>query len=245
MSQAAIRPVRQAAIRRALAWALALLANGALIAIILVAPRPPPAPANPGSIDLILVTLPTPLIEPAERPAEIDAPPPPQPDPAAALETVDRTADEAPLSADPDDDGVMMDESPADVSAAGLPDYEIIALPRTSAPSGTASFIRDIFCQTASDATREAGDCPHDAQADGLSMTRYATAAGRDEALQAALGIGLTAGQIRALFQGNDLGLADLSGQSTLADTAQRPTSSADQMRDSLPPQHPDPAFGD
>ena len=30
-----------------------------------------------------------------------------------------------------------------------------------------------------------------------------------------------------------------------IADVASRPTSSADQMRDSLPPLHPDPAFGD
>ena len=55
----------------------------------------------------------------------------------------------------------------------------------------------------------------------------------------------LTDMQIRALYAGRGLPVRDLEGQSTLADPTGRMTSSADQMRDSLPPLVPDPAFGD
>ena len=54
-----------------------------------------------------------------------------------------------------------------------------------------------------------------------------------------------TADQIRALFARNPYPGRDLGGQATLADANGRPASSADQMRDTLPPLIPDPAFGD
>ena len=75
-------------------------------------------------------------------------------------------------------------------------------------------------------------------------MLRYASPENIARA-QNAFNLG-TADDIRALFgEGPALGLADLAGQPTLADTSERPTSASDEMRDTLPPRHPDPAFGD
>ena len=52
-------------------------------------------------------------------------------------------------------------------------------------------------------------------------------------------------GSYEGLRHRRGLPVRDLEGQSTLADPTGRTTSSADQMRDSLPPLVPDPAFGD
>lgn len=250
MGQAAVRPVRETIYRRALAWALALAANGALIAVILLMPRITPAPEPLDVIDLVFVTMPLPEVEAEETPPEIAPAPEPEVEPeaepeAAEPDTVPDRDDAAVINAPPEDDDDIIEDSSGAGIVSVMPDYGIAELPETAAPTGTPFIIREIFCQTSSDATREAGHCPEDAHPDGLSLLRFATGSSADEALQAALGMGLTAEEIRALFERDGLPLADLSGEPALADTSSRPTSSSDEMRDSLPPRHPDPAFGD
>tara|TARA_R110002096_G_scaffold200286_2_gene384174 strand:- start:3720 stop:4478 length:759 start_codon:yes stop_codon:yes gene_type:complete len=252
LGQAAVRPVRETIYRRALAWALALAANGALIALVLLTPRIVPAPEPLDVIDLVFVTMPLPEVEAEETPPEFaPAPEPevevePEAEPEAAEpETVPDRDDAAVINAPPEDDDDIIEDSSGAGMVSVMPDYGIVELPETAAVTGTPFIIREIFCQTSSDATREAGHCPEGAHPDGLSLLRFATGANADEALQEALAIGLTAEQIRALFEEGGLPLADLSGEPTLADTSTRQTSSSDEMRDSLPPRHPDPAFGD
>ena len=244
MGQAAVRPGRETVLRRALAWALALAANGVLIALIVLAPRSVPAPTPLNVVDLVLVAARTPEVEPVERPPEIAAEPAPRRVEPVREQTIDAPS-AAPMIRTSEDEEDEVEEQPDHITTDRLPDGAFIVLPPPPAPGGTSFVLREIFCMTSSDATREAGDCPGDRNADGLALLRYATGAANDEALQAALGLGLSSDQIRALFAGDGLPLADLTGESTLADTAQRPTSSSDEMRDSLPPRHPDPAFGD
>ncbi len=251
MGQAAVRPVRETVIRRALAWALALMANGALIASIVLVPRSAPAPAPSTIVDLVLIAAlpPEPEPEPLVSPPETAAAPTPQQIEPARLQSSDAPADAATVrtSADDDEDEIEdeIEVRPDDLAANRLPDGAVFILPPPAAAGTTAGFIREIFCMTSSEASREAGGCADDPHGEGLSLLRYATGAANDEALQAALGLGLSAAEIRALFAGDGLPLADLTGEPALADASQRPTSSADQMRDSLPPRHPDPAFGD
>jgi protein TonB len=253
LGQAAVRPVRETVTRRALAWALALLANGALIALILLVPRTPSAPAGLMAIDLVLVSPPEPETAPVEPPVEAAPEPlpeslpesPPERDEAARTQIADDTDDQAIISSNATIDESMIEEGLAGVITDGLPDYGITALTETAALTGTPFVIREIFCMTSSEATREAGHCPDDPDPDGLSMLRYASEANIAAGLRAAIGHGMSLEEIRASFEGDGLPLNDLGGQPTLADGSQRPTSSADQMRDSLPPQHPDPAFGD
>lgn len=250
MGQAAVRAA-YASPRRVLAWALALLVNGILLALILLAPRTPVEPPPLHIINLVLVAdalppvEPEPEVEPVEIPADPVPAPPPDRDVAQDLQSRNDPVDEQQHNGSPADDEALADDRSAAVSATGLADYEIIALPETAALSGTPFVIREIFCLTSSEATREAGHCPDGPDPDGLSMLRYASDANLEAGLRAAIGHGMSPEQIRALFEGDGLPLADLSGEPTLADVGQRPTSSADQMRDSLPPRHPDPAFRD
>ncbi|WP_339743235.1 hypothetical protein [uncultured Maricaulis sp.] len=245
MGQAAVRPVREIVIRRTLAWALAFAANGALIVLILVAPRPPAAPAALTAIDLVLVATPEPEIEPDDSPPEIAPSPPAQADMATATQARDESDDEQVVNADLADDEEALTDNPTDSPQQGLAAYEISALPETAALTGTPFIVREIFCMTSSEANREAGHCSDDPDPDGLAMLRFASDANLAAGQQAAIGHGMSAEQIHALFEGDGLGLTDLRGRPTLADTSRRPTSSADQMRDSLPPRHPDPVFGD
>lgn len=231
--------------RRTLAWALAFAANGALIVLILVTPRPPAAPAALTAIDLVLVADPEPQIEPDDNPPEIAPSPPAQADTATLTQSHDERDDEQAINADIADDEAALTDSLTDTQQQGLAAYEISDLPETAALTGTPFIVREIFCMTSSEATREAGHCRDDPDADGLAMLRFANDANLAAGQQAAIGYGMSAEQIHALFEGDGLGLADLRGQPTLADSGSIPTSSADQMRDSLPPRHPDPVFGD
>lgn len=104
--------------------------------------------------------------------------------------------------------------------------------------------MHDVLCMATSEATRRAAACPPGTDEDGLPMLQYASPENLARA-RAAFNLG-SADEIRALFgEGAALGTRDLSGQPTLADGSERPTSSSDEMRDTLPPLHPDPAFGD
>ncbi len=245
MGQAAVRPVREIVMRRTLAWALAFAANGALIVLILVTPRPPAAPAALTTIDLVLVAAPESEIAPVETPPEIAPLEPAQADPVPPTQTRDASDAGQAVNADLAADEEQANDRLADDQQSGLAGYEISALPETAALTGTPFIVREIFCRTSSEATREAGHCRDDPDADGLAMLRFASDANLAAGQQAAIGHEMSAEQIHALFEGDGLGLADLRGQSTLADSGSIPTSSADQMRDSLPPRHPDPVFGD
>ncbi|WP_417482792.1 hypothetical protein [Maricaulis sp.] len=255
MGQAAVRPEFLTA-RRALAWALALLANGALIGLVLLAPRPRTGPPTLQTIDLVLVAAALPETEavPDEPPVAPDPEPVPDPDPAPdprpepeerpESQTSDAPETQAISGNEGETDEGEIDSSQPGLGADGLPDYGIVALPETAALTGTPFVIREVFCLTSSDATREAGHCPDGPDPEGLSMLRYASDGNIEAGMRAAIASGLSAAEIRALFEDEGLPLADLSGQPTMADPGARATSSADQMRDSLPPRHPDPAFG-
>ena len=245
MGQAAVRPAREAVIRRTLAWVLALAANGALIGLIVITPRTSPMAVDLGVIDLVLVAAPEPEIEPDETPPEIAPPLPPQAGTAAVTQARDEGDDEQLVNASLADAEEILDDRLTDRQQQGLPASGNFAFPETAAQAGTPVIIREIFCMTASDANREAGHCSDDPDSNGLALLRFASDANLEAGLQAATAQGLSNEQIRALFEEGGLGLADLGGQPTLADTNGSPTSSADQMRDSLPARHPDPVFGD
>ncbi|WP_417478181.1 hypothetical protein [Maricaulis sp.] len=250
MGQAAVRPafVR---LRHVLAWALAVMANGVLLTIILLVPRTPVHTPPLSVIELQLVVEaapdpePEPEVEPEIEPEIEPLDPPPDPEDATDPDSREATADQQQANARPTDDESLVNGSLAAGEPTGLAGYAIGALPESAALTGTPFVIREIFCLTSSEATREAGHCPDGPDPDGLSMLRYASEANLEAGQRAAIGHGLSPEQIRALFERDGLPLADLSGQPTLADTSQSPTSSADQMRDSLPPRHPDPAFRD
>lgn len=250
LGQAAVRPAREAVSRRALSWTLALSVNGVLIMGLLLVPREAGAPSRPDVINLVLVS--PPLTPPVPVEAE-DTPI----EPEAAAEA-SRDAPAAPPAADtsPELAGREVESGEADDEAAsgepsseaeiiGLPEYDTAAVPYSGGPGSTPYFLREVFCLTSSEATREAGHCPDDPDPDGLSMLRYASDANIAAGQRAATGLGMSPEEIRALFESDGLPLADLRGQSSLADPTQRSTSSSDEMRDSLPPRHPDPAFGD
>lgn len=249
MGQAvAVRAVEDTVWRRALPWAAGLGVNALMLGAIILSPRPEPAPPPLHVIDLHLIITPPakvdeidPVLEAAE-PDEPVSPATPQRD-ETGIEPVTVTGPAQTEAEDDEEDeaGLAPDAS----APRALPDYGITALPALRARGSTADALREIFCLTSSGASREAADCPMVPESEAFALLRAAT---NDDALAPAefgLGIGLDAAEIRALFDGEGLPLADLSGQSSLADTSQRPTSSADSMRDSLPPRHPDPAFGD
>lgn len=247
MGRTAVSP-HPVPVRRALSWGLALLANSGLIALILLAPKLPAGPPPMQSIDLVLLPSPQPETEPVVEPA-----PPVSPEVQPAPETpqvvqpeqrnaVDAAATEA---AAPEEDAAIPDDASQPLTATGLPDYGISTLENESAPGETAFVIREVFCLTASEATRDAGHCPDTFQSDGRSMLGYASGTNREAGQRAAIGHGLSPEEMRALFEAEGRQMIDLSGQATLADTSTRSTSSSDDMRDSLPALHPDPAFGD
>lgn len=251
MGVALFAPPTETVRRRLLAGGLSIAANGALLVLLIVLPhrfatvepRPP--------LDVVLVTLPP---EPADEPETPADPPEPQPETVAPqhadiaaepAEPLADTADEAPpareQAAEEDDDDVQ--------SGGGFPlrPAEIIGnarpLPEGSGSGSTGYAVREIFCLSTSDANRDALNCPPGDGSEGLPMLEFASP--ENIARAEAAFAGLDAGEIRALFSGQALPVRDLTGQPALADPSTRSTSSADQMRDSLPPLIPDPAFGD
>lgn len=253
--------------RQLIAGALAIAINAALIAGLLFIPRDLPAPADASVVSVVLVPRPAPAAEPvAQEPDPLDAEAPePEPEPEPTTETEPDLApesepipDEAPprpteLAQAP---GTPEDEDednapPADQAAAvpspggGFPqlDFGGDPLPFPAGPGSTSFVTREIFCLSYSEANRDAGNCPDGALEDGLSMLRYADPE-EIARVEAMMQMQLS-GEIQAILSARAFPGRDLSGQSTLADPSSRATSSADQMRDSLPALVPDPAFGD
>jgi hypothetical protein len=148
----------------------------------------------------------------------------------------------AEAESDEDDDAETPAE-PARVGGAAATGLANEVLPYPAGPGSTEFAVREIFCLSTSDANRDALRCPPPDGSEGLPMLQYASPENLAKA-EAAFAE-LTQAQIRALFAGRGLPVRDLAGQPTLADPSSRPTSSADQMRDTLPPLIPDPAFGD
>lgn len=251
--------------RQLIAGALAIAINAALIAGLLFIPRDLPAPADTSVVSVVLVPRPAPAAEPI--PQEPDQPEveAPEPEPEPTPETEPESAPEpepVPDEAQPRPSelalvpGTPEDEdednaSPADQAAAvpsqggGFPqiDFGGDALAFPAGPGSTNFVTREIFCLSSSEANREAGNCPDGALEDGLSMLRYADPE-EIARVEAMMQMQLS-GEIQAILSARAFPGRDLSGQSTLADPSSRATSSADQMRDSLPALVPDPAFGD
>ena len=199
-------------------------------------------PEIPDSVDVVFLTAPEPVLSPPPEPEPLPqisppepavAPPPPSDTPAVP----DTILPAAGTAVETDDED---EENAATISnSQRLAAYEVQPINIGPPPGSTARFLQDIFCATTPDATREAADCDR-TDYDVTALLR-STGTHDPEALNAAFGLDLTPEQIRAMF---GVTRHELSGQPTL-DTTNRPTSSSDQMRDTLPPQVVDPSFGD
>lgn len=223
--------------RRVIAGATALLANLLLLALVFAVPRPDHAARELPPFEITLVTLPEPVVETQEEtvtPDEHVEDDQPETRPAEAPNQVPALT-AAPLPPQTDEE----DEPATITSLRGL--TSPMPLPNTT--TATQSVLQSLFCSTTSDVNRNGLPCPDQTgPAGGVFARSYS-----DEelgALQAAFGLNLSADQIRALFSDGPP-VRDLTGQPTLTSQHSQHTSSADSMRDSLPPLHPDPAFGD
>lgn len=258
MGVAFLTPPSEHLRRRLIAGALALAINAGLVAGLALLPRSSHSPVEPDPVEIVFVSLePPPVAEPEPEPDTeseiiVDPVPPPEgePEPNAPADIPPELVAAAPPAPTGE---IAPDEEDEDREAttgggvsltpptlADLDRYGVQALPRNA----TNDTVRDVLCFATSEATRRSVACRGEIGEDGLPMLRFASPENRARG-EAAFAMG-TPEQIRALFgDAPPLGLDDLSGEPTLADTSQRPTSSADQMRDTLPPRHPDPAFGD
>lgn len=248
MGVALFAPPTEVLRRRLLAGALSIAANGALLLLLILLPHRFASTERPDAIDVVFVTLPPPsqpveAVEPDPEPVAEEPPDevveaiPPAPSTARA---------ETSAPAEPEEQ-VEEDETPAGGGGAPQPPTEFIGdavpLPNGINGGGARGVVRDVFCLSTSDANRDALGCPPSDASEGLPMLQFASP--ENIAKAEAAFANLTDMQIRALYAGRGLPVRDLEGQSTLADPTGRMTSSADQMRDTLPPLVPDPAFGD
>lgn len=240
--------------RRVIAGALAVMANALLLALILLTPRHMLDPAEPDVVEVILVELPveteeapaeerpvqdTPVEQEAEPEADDNAPE----DTSQAPEPVAPAATQAPADTIAEDE----DEDDAEQSRGGGGGFLAFEGDALSLPAGRGStpmFLREVFCQSSSAATREAAACPDGPPEGGWAYSDHGTAE-QLARVRAAYGIGLRAEEIRALFADRPIPARDLAGLGTTTNQHSQATSSADSMRDSLPPLVPDPAFGD
>ncbi|WP_147422657.1 hypothetical protein [Maricaulis maris] len=260
-------PLSEALRRRLTAGASALAVNLLIIAGLLFLPRPDAPPVAHEVLDIVFVQLPEPVIIPAPEPVIEPEPEPenapepepePEPDPAPVPEPETETipeptpapAPEAEPVAEPADTAMADPTQPGDAVEAPhiLSDTNPFNDNRAAVPfpngSGSTQYaVRSVFCLSTSDANRRALACTPSDGSEGLPMLQFASEENIAKAEAAFTQI--TADQIRALFERNAYPGRDLGGQATLADASGRPTSSADQMRDGLPPLIPDPAFGD
>ena len=233
--------------RRVLAGALALVINAGLIALLLFLPRPPLPEPEPEAMDVVLVTLPPRPQEPPQSepdPVEPDVETPVEQAPIAPAGPEQAPAPDRLARADlPGEEEEDETETPSPVTGGGHPQTEFIgeALPFPAGPGSTGYTVRNAFCLSSSDANREAGNCPDGDwnEIDLLQHVNPETIARAEAMMQMELQAGIAA------MQGADgLPVRDLDGQPTLDNPANRPTGTADQMRDTLPALHPDPAFG-
>ncbi len=238
--------------RRVLAGALALAINAGLIALLLFLPRPPlpePEPEpEPDAVDIVLVTLPPRPQDPPEPepdPPEPEVETPVEQAPIAPAEPEQPPAPDRIARADAPGEEAEEDETepPAPVTGGGHPQTEFIgeALPFPAGPGSTGYAVRNSFCLSSSDANREAGNCPDGDwnEIDLLQHVNPETIARAEALMQMELQAG-----IAAMQDADGLPVRDLDGQPTLDNPANRTTGAADQMRDTLPALHPDPAFG-
>lgn len=259
MGVALFAPPTEVLRRRLLAGALSIAANGALLLLLILLPHRFASTERPDAIDVVFVTLPqqpqpVEAVEPEPEPVaqpETDTPEPVAEEPVAeTLEAVPPAPSteraETPAPAEPEEQ-VEEDETPAGGGGAPQRPTEFIGdampLPNGINGGGARGVLRDVFCLSSSDANRDALGCPPSDGSEGLPMLQFASP--ENIAKAEAAFANLTDMQIRALYAGRGLPVRDLEGQSTLADPTGRMTSSADQMRDTLPPLVPDPAFGD
>ena len=241
-------PLNEPGPRRILAFATALLANSLLFALIFAVPRHDFAAPERAPFEVTLLSQPVPSEPvPAEETAEQDNPV--EPDTPAEAQTVPVPREiieaEAPVIAVLPADGDLSDEdedAAASPLVAGFQTFSDSPLALPAGPGSTQMFVRNVFCTSSSDANREAGACPDRADENTFEFARFAS----EEELarvRAAMGLDLTPAQIRALF--NIQPTRNLAGQATMTNQHSQHTSSADSMRDSLPPLVPDPGFGD
>lgn len=236
MGEVLLSPLIEPVPRRVLAGATAVLANLLLLALVFAVPRPEHAARELPPFEITLVPLPDPVVETEEEtvtPDEHVEDDQPETRPAEALTQVPAlTATPLPPQTEDEDEPAAITSLQAFTGP--------IALPNTTA---TQSVLQSVFCSTTSQVNREGLPCPDQTgPASGVFARSYS-----DEeltALQAAFGLNLSPDQIRALFK-DRLPVRDLAGQPTVSSQHSQHTSSADSMRDSLPPLHPDPAFGD
>lgn len=250
-------PLDQPVRRRIAAAAVSVCANALLIALILLAPRhisaPPERESEIEAVEIIIFNdIPEPETAP---PIEVTTPQDDlvEPDPVEeVVETlVEQDAAEpipapiagAEIAQEAVEEGVEEDVQPgsdeeAPVALQAFNGEEVDLAPGRGS---TQRVLRQVFCLKSSDATREAGDCPEGPSADGEFYLRHASA---ENIARARTAFDLTPGQMRNAF-GEIIPLADLTGQSAMSNQHSQATGSADEMRDSLPAQHPDPAFGD
>lgn len=254
MGRVSSAPLPDGLRRRLAAAGLALVVNLAFLALLVFLPRPvfvavEPDTPNSQTLNVVLVTLPPPpAVEEAPVPVEQPAAQPAQPDPPEAAEPVaqDDAIIAQPGPDEEDDEEDDNEERPAETAPPAWAEPGATAgeaLPFPAGPGSSEYAVREIFCLSTSQANRRAMNCPPNDGREGLPLLQYASPENIARA-RAALA-DLDTGQMGALFEGRALPVRDLDGQPTLADPRTRRTSSADQMRDALPPLHPDPAFGD
>ncbi|WP_300556140.1 hypothetical protein [Maricaulis sp.] len=254
MGEVLFAPLDEPWPRRVFAGALAVMANALLLALILLAPRHMLDPVEPDVVEVILVERP---VETEEPPAEVR----PVQDIPVEQEAEPETADNAPerppqapeqvapaesqargetIPEDEDEDEIEQSRG----GGGGFLAFEGDALSLPAGRGSTPMFLREVFCQSSSAATREAAACPDGPPEGGWAYSDHGTAE-QLARVRAAYGIGLTAEEIRALFADRPIPARDLAGLGTTTNQHSQATSAADSMRDSLPPLVPDPAFGD
>ncbi len=250
-------PLDQPVRRRIAAAAVSVCANALLIALILLAPRHISAtPERERALDAVEIIIFNDIPEPETAPPmevttpeeELVEPEPveevveilveqnaaePVPPPVADAEIAQDAADAA---SEEDVEEGSDEEAPVALQAFN---GEEVDLP--PGRGSTQRVLRQVFCLKSSDATREAGDCPDGPSPDGEFYLRHASA---ENIARARTAFDLTPGQMRNAF-GDIIPLADLTGQAAMSNQHSQATGAADEMRDSLPAQHPDPAFGD
>ena len=267
MGRAFFEPVDQPVRRRFAAAAVSLCANALLIALLLFAPRHTPEAPEIQAIEVILFTdtsepepeiEPDPIPEPETTEPETTEPETTEPEPAEIVEVL-VAQDETPPEPDQtdsipppptimadelvEDEDVALDGATSSDDAVALQAFNGEALPLPPDRSATGRVMRQLFCLNSSEATREAGNCPEGPSPDGSFFLRHAS---NENLARARSAFDLTPGQMRSAFgNGSPFPLNDLSGQGAMSNQHSQTTSSADSMRDSLPAQHPDPAFGD
>lgn len=243
MGEVLLSPLIAPVPRRVLAGVTAVLANLLFLALIIALPRQHISAPQRAPFEITLAPAPEDRLQQTEEDVleEVDAPLEAEIDQASAPVTV-TARDSLAVSALPLPPAGETDDEDETSPVTGLAAFTgPIALPNTT--SATQSVLHNVFCSTTSDVNREGLPCPDQTgPASGVFARNYSDE--ELEALQAAFGLNLSADQIRALFSDGPP-VRDLAGQPTLTSQHSQQTSSADSMRDSLPPLHPDPAFGD